>query len=167
MSTVAVSRQVNAPVDRVWRVFTDLPGRAAWLSTVDAIEVVTPEPFGAGTVWRETRTLPRGERLTEEFHVEECDPPRRFVVGSPGDGAEYRMTYTFTPIELGRHSGGTEVTVVQEGSPSAPTGRLLALVLGGFAAATVEGALRKELADLARAATARHPAEPDADPAAA
>jgi uncharacterized protein YndB with AHSA1/START domain len=170
MSTVAVSQLVDAPVDRVWRVFTDLAGRADWLSTVDGVEVVTAGPFGAGTVWRETRTMSDGEQVTEEFHVEECDPPRRFVVASPGIGAEYRMTYTFAPVEVGRHRGGTAVTVVQDGSPSAKTGRLLALVLGGLAAATVEGALRADLTDLAKAATAgpsRGGAAAGGDPAAA
>jgi uncharacterized protein YndB with AHSA1/START domain len=155
MSTVAVSQLVDAPVDRVWRVFTDRAGRAAWLSTVDGVEVVTSGPFGPGTVWRETRAFSDGDRVTEEFHVEESDPPRRFVVTSPGIGAEYRMTYTFAPVEVGRHRGGTAVTVVQDGSPKAPTGRLIALVLGGLAAAAVEGALRDDLSDLARAATGK------------
>jgi uncharacterized protein YndB with AHSA1/START domain len=154
MSTVAVSQLVDASVGRVWEVFTDVAGRAQWLSTVDGVEVVTGGPFGAGTVWRETRTMSDGEQVTEEFQVEECDPPRRFVVASPGIGAEYRTTYTFAPVEVGRHRGGTAVTIVQDGHPSAPTGRLLALVFGGLAAAAAEGALRDELADLARAATA-------------
>jgi hypothetical protein len=44
------------------------------------------------------------------------------------------------------------VTVVQEGSPTAPYGRFLALIFGGLAARTVEGALRQDLTDLAAAA---------------
>jgi uncharacterized protein YndB with AHSA1/START domain len=151
MSTVAVTRLIDAPVVRVWRVFTDLPARATWLSTVDAIEVMTPGPFGAGTVWRETRTMPGDVQVTEEFTVLRCDAPTRFVVASPGIGADYRMTYTLTPVEVGRHRGGTAVTVVQEGAPSAPGGRLLVLVFGGLAARTVEGALRQDLTDLATA----------------
>jgi uncharacterized protein YndB with AHSA1/START domain len=152
MSTVAVTRLIDAPVMRVWRVFTDLPARATWLSTVDAIEVMTPSPFGVGTVWRETRTMPGDVQVTEEFTVLRCDTPTRFVVASPGIGADYRMTYTLTPVEVGRHRGGTAVTVVQEGAPSAPGGRLLVLVFGGLAARTVEGALRQDLTDLAAAA---------------
>jgi uncharacterized protein YndB with AHSA1/START domain len=152
MSTVAVTRLIDAPVARVWRVFTDLPSRADWLSTVDAIEVVTPGPFAAGTMWRETRTMPGDVQVTEEFTVLRSSPPTRFVVVSPGIGVDYRMTYTFTSVEVGRHRGGTAVTVVQEGAPSAPSGRLLALVFGGLAARTVEGALRRDLTDLAFAA---------------
>lgn len=152
MSTVAVTRLVEAPVAAVWRVFTDLPSRCDRLSTVIAVDLLTRGSFGAGTVWRETRTMADGGEITEEFRVDECVVPERFVVTSPGIGAEYRMTYTFVPVIEGRHRGGTMVTVVQDGTPTAPAGRFLALVFGGLAARTVEGALRRDLDDLAAAA---------------
>ncbi|MDP9814535.1 SRPBCC family protein [Spirilliplanes yamanashiensis] len=154
MSTVAVSRLVDAPVDAVWRTFTDLGGRCEWMSTVNRVELLTRGPFGTGTVWRESRTMVDGDEVTEEFRVRECVAPERFVVASPGIGADYRMTYTFTPVDHGRHVGGTMVTVVQDGTPTARGGRFLALVFGGLAALTVEGALRRDLDDLAVAATA-------------
>jgi len=152
MSTVAVTRLVEAPVEDVWRVFTDLPRRRDWLSTVTEVEVLGSGPFGQGTVWRETRSMPDDAEITEEFRVAECVPPAQFVVESPGIGADYRMTYTFTPVTEGRHAGATMVTVVQDGTPTAPAGRLLAVVFGGLAARTVEGALRRDLDDLAAAA---------------
>ena len=152
MSTVVVTRLVEAPIAAVWQVFTDLPSRCERLSTVIAVEVLTEGPFGAGTVWRETRTMADGAEITEEFQVEECVAPNRFAVASPGIGAEYRMTHTFVPVLEGRHKGATMVTVVQDGTPTAPTGRFLALVFGGLAARTVEGALRRDLEDLAAAA---------------
>lgn len=154
MSTVAVSRLVDAPVDEVWRVFTDLGGRCGWLSTVTEVQVLTTGAFGAGTVWRETRTMVDGEAVTEEFRVRECSPPEGFAVASPGIGADYRMTYTFTPVDHGRHKGGTMVTVVQDGAPTQRGGRWLALVFGGLAAMTVESALRRDLDALATAASA-------------
>ena len=161
MSTVAVTRQIDAPATRVWRVFTDLPARAGWLSTVYTVEVLTPGPFGVGTGWRETRLMPDGTPIVEDFYVERAIPPERFTVSSPGIGANYRMTYTFTPLDVGRHRGRTLVTVVQENAPTGPYGRLLILVFGSLAARTVEAALRQDLADLATAAAAA------GDPAAA
>jgi uncharacterized protein YndB with AHSA1/START domain len=152
MSTVAVTRLIEAPVVEVWRVFTDLPRRTEWLSTVTRVQMLTPGPFGAGTVWRETRTMADGAEITEEFRVRRCEIPERFVVASPGIGADYRMTYTFVPVTEGRHRGGTMVTVVQDGTPTAPAGRFLAFVFGGLAARTVEGALRRDLDDLAAVA---------------
>jgi hypothetical protein len=152
MSTVAVTRLVEAPVVEVWRVFTDLPRRCEWLSTVTEVQLMTTGPFGRGTVWRETRTMADGAQIAEEFRVRECVVPEKFVVESPGIGADYRMTYTFVPVVEGRHRGGTMVTVVQDGTPTAPAGRFLAFVFGGLAARTVEGALRRDLDDLAAAA---------------
>jgi uncharacterized protein YndB with AHSA1/START domain len=152
MSTVAVTRFVAAPVDDVWRVFTNLSCRCDWLSTVTRVEMLSEGPFGTGTAWRETRTAADGGEVSEEFRVRECVAPSRFVVDSPGIGAEYRMTYTFVPVTEGRHRGGTMVTVVQDGTPTAPAGRFLSMVFGGMAARTVEGALRRDLDDLAAAA---------------
>lgn len=152
MSMVAVSRVVESPVSAVWQVFTDLNRRRSWLSAVTHVEVSTPGPFGAGTRWRETRRMPDGGEITEEFRVEECVPEDRFVVTSPGIGADYRMTYSFVPVVAGRHRGGTMVTVVQDGSPTAAVGRFLSLIFGGLAAERAEGALRRDLDDLAAAA---------------
>jgi uncharacterized membrane protein len=152
MSTVEVERTVDAPIAKVWAVFTNLPVRAQLLTTVDGVELVTRGPFGQGTVWRETRIAPDGAELTEEFEVVECTPERGFTVASPGIGADYRFHYSFVPIEEGRHSGGTTVHVVLEGTPRDAAGRLLALVFGALAARTVEGALRRDLDDLAEAA---------------
>jgi hypothetical protein len=152
MSTVAVTRLIEAPVAAVWYVFTDLARRSRWLSSVTKVELRTPGPFGAGTAWRETRTMADGGEITEDFVVRDCAIGERFVVASPGIGADYRMTYSFVPVIEGRHRGGTMVTVVQDGHPTAPAGRFLALIFGGLAAETAEGALRRDLDDLAAAA---------------
>ncbi len=152
MSTVVVTRPIDAPVAAVWSVFTDLPRRREWLTAVTRVDVRSQGSFGAGTVWRETRSMADGGEVTEEFRVRECEMPERFVVTSPGIGADYKMTYSFVPVTSGRHRGGTMVTVVQDGTPTAPAGRILALIFGGLAAETAEGALRRDLDDLAAVA---------------
>jgi uncharacterized protein YndB with AHSA1/START domain len=163
MATVTVTRTIDAEPARVWAQLTDLPSRASWLSTVAHVEILGAGPFGAGTAWRESHTMADGTRVTEEFVVSRADPPHSFAVRSPGIGADYRMTYTLVPVEVGRHRGGTMVTVEQEGHPRGAAGRVLEVVLGGLAARTAEGALRQELDDLAEAATAP---VPDEEPAA-
>src|SRR5262245_42274595 len=110
MSTVAVTRAMPEAVGLVWQVFTDLADRPNWLSAVEAVEIPDPAEFGAGTRWRETRRLMGGELVTEELAVAETVPTELCVITSPGVGADYRMTYTFTPIEVGRLRGGTAVT---------------------------------------------------------
>ncbi|MDG4791370.1 SRPBCC domain-containing protein [Micromonospora sp. WMMD1102] len=172
MSTVAFSRLIEAPADELWRVFTDLPGRPGWLCQVEQVEVLAQGPgehgqgrgtgLGVGTVWRESRTGPDGRVVVEQFAVREASAPRRLVVGSSGDGVDYLTTYTFAPVPAQRRGRGrTVVTVTHEGVPTGRYGRLLAVVLGGLAARAGEGALRRDLADLAATATAAGPGQGD------
>jgi Polyketide cyclase / dehydrase and lipid transport len=150
MSTVTVTAFIEAQDVDVWRLLTDLPARGDWLSAVGAVDVLTPGDFGPGTVWCETRLRPDGATEPEEFVVVEAVAPTRLVLSSRGAGADYRITWRLRAVERRRH-GCTEVTVEQQAEPTAPYGRMLALILGGLAAQAVEGALRRELADLARA----------------
>lgn len=152
MATVALRRVIEASPDHVWSVLTDLPARTRWLCGLGAVEVLTPGRFTTGTTWREHRTLPGGGSQVEEFQVAEAAPPSRLVIVSSGIGVEYRTTYTLRPLPARRGARGrTAVTVVQQQAPTAAASRLVALVLGGFAARAVTGALRRDLADLAAA----------------
>jgi Polyketide cyclase / dehydrase and lipid transport len=160
MFTVAVGREVTVPAEVVWEVFTDLANRPAWLSTVENAEPLTSGPFGVGTRWRETRTGARGITITEELAVLQSAPARRCVLELVGEGADYQLGFTFAPIEVGRNRGGCTISAVLVGTPVSRTSRLLAFFLGGFAARTVEGALRADLDALATEA-ARRATEPD------
>ncbi|MEW2327626.1 SRPBCC family protein [Micromonospora chersina] len=150
MSTVTVSAFIEAQDVDVWRLLTDLPARADWLSAVGDVEVLSPGDIGPGTAWRETRVRPDGVAEAEEFLVVEAAAPARLVLSSQGAGADYRITWTLRAVER-RRRGCTEVTVEHEAVPTRPYGRVLALILGGLAARAVEGALRRDLADLALA----------------
>jgi uncharacterized protein YndB with AHSA1/START domain len=156
MSTVTVTQFIEAPAVDLWRLLVDLPVRADWLSTVGAVELLTPGPLAAGTAWRETRTRPDGGAQAEEFVVLEAVPPRRLVLASSGPGASYRTIWTLRTAQR-RRRDCTAVTVRQEAVPTGPYGRFVALFFGGLAARAVEGAFRRDLADLARAA---HPPAP-------
>jgi uncharacterized protein YndB with AHSA1/START domain len=143
-STIEVSRLIPAPVDHVWRVFTDLAARARMMSTVDAIEILS-DGFQEGTTWRETRTL-RDVPVTEEWRVVSLSPPYRCVLASRGQGEDYEIGYEFTP-----RPGGTRIRVHFEATPRQPrlAERVFALFFGGIAAFVAEGTLRQDLEDLA------------------
>ncbi|MEU4398061.1 SRPBCC family protein [Micromonospora orduensis] len=151
MSTVAVTGFIEAHAVDVWRLLTDLPGRAARLTAAGPIEVLTPGPFGPGTAWREERAQPDGGTLSEEFLVVEAVAPHRLVLCSSGASVDYRITWSLRPVRR-RRRGCTAVTVTQEAVPTDPYGRVVALLLGGLAARAVEVALRRDLADLTVAA---------------
>lgn len=142
-SSIEVSRLIPAPVDHVWRVFTDLPARARLMSTVDSVEMLS-QGFEVGTTWRETRTL-RDVPVTEEWRVVSLAPPYRCVISSRGQGEDYEMEYEFAP-----RPGGTRIRVRFEAAPQHPrlAERMLALFFGGIAASVAEGTLRQDLEDL-------------------
>lgn len=153
--SVTVAREVPAPVEVVWATFTDLVNRPSWLSTVDGVEPLTSGPFAVGTRWRETRLAAGRRRVTEEFVVTACETRRCCVLALAGAGADYKLGFTFTPIEVGRHRGDTNVAVTLVGTPASRASRLLSFFLGGVAARTVAGALSSDLDALAEGSVAR------------
>lgn len=153
MSTVTVTEFIEAQADDVWALLVDLPVRADWLGTVGGVELLTQGRLAPGTAWRETRTRPDGGDQAEEFVVLEARPPHRLVLSSPGLGVDYRITWTVRTVRR-RGRGCTAVTVEQQAVPIAPYGRVVALLFGGLAARAVQGALRRDLADLAAAVRA-------------
>ncbi|TCB98989.1 SRPBCC family protein [Micromonospora zingiberis] len=153
MSTVAVKGLVAASAADLWRLLTALPRS---FPAEGSVEVLTPGPFGPGTAWRETRTGPDGNSLTEEFVVLTAEPPRRLVLGSPGAGVDYRITWTLREVRRRRRRYAA-VAVTVRALPAAPAGRAAALLLGGLAVRTAEQVLRRDIAALAAAAD-RHEA---------
>ncbi|PZG17622.1 polyketide cyclase [Micromonospora craterilacus] len=147
MSTVAVNGLVAAPAADLWRLLTELPRR---FPADGPVEVLTPGEFGPGTAWRETRTRPDGSELTEEFLVLAAEPPRLLVLGSPGDGVDYRITWTLRDVRRRRRRYAA-VRVTVQALPAAPSGRAVALLLGGLAVRAAEKVLRQDIAALAAA----------------
>ncbi|MER7439324.1 SRPBCC family protein [Micromonospora avicenniae] len=149
MSTVAVTGRIEAHAVDVWRLLTDLPGRAR-RHLAGPVELLTSGPFGPGTSWREPRFQPDGGLLVEEFCVVEAVPPRRLVLVSSGVGVDYRITWELRGAGR-RHHGCTLASVTLAAFPVDPYGRVAALFLGALAARAMEHALRTDLADLAAA----------------
>ncbi|MFV2099555.1 SRPBCC family protein [Micromonospora sp. LOL_024] len=150
MSTVAVRGLVGASAADLWRVLVDLPRRAP---DGGPVELLTAGEFGPGTAWRETRRRPDGGTLAEEFVVLAAEPPRRLVLGSPGEGVDYRITWALRDVRRRRRRCAA-VTVTVRAQPAATSGRAVALLLGGLAARATEKVLRQDLATLAAACQA-------------
>lgn len=146
MDTVTVRRHVRAPLERVWELATDLEHAPEILSGVDRVEVLTPPPFGAGTRWRETRTMMRRE-ATEEMWVSEVDPLRSYTVEAESHGVHYVSTFRFEPGE-----DGVELSLLFSGRPQGTATRVLAAVTAPLARRSVRKALGQDLDDLATAA---------------
>ncbi|QES51565.1 polyketide cyclase/dehydrase [Streptomyces venezuelae] len=142
---VSVEREIAAPMDEVWQALTDLESMPLVLSGVDAVEVLTPGPFGVGTRWRETRRM-FGKSATEEMWVTACDTPERYVAEADNAGMHYVSEFRLTE----RAPGRTAVRMTFSAQPQAG-GKLplLTRLLSGLGARAVAKAIARDLADVA------------------
>ena len=143
MSEIEVSRTVQAPVERVWEVFTDLSRAAERLSGVEKIEVLNPGEFKIGTTWRETRVM-HGKTAVEQMTVTVCEPPSRYIVEAQSRGTHYKSEFTFTP-----NGEDTVVTMTFGVESHGPVGKVVGAVLGGLMSRTVGKTMQQDLDDLA------------------
>lgn len=145
MGSLTANQHVDAPVDVVFQEAIDLAHAAERFSAIDRVETLTPAPFGAGTRWRETRTM-FGRPSTEELEVIEFDPPHSYTVACESCGCVYHSTLRFTPS-----GDGTEVSM--EITHQAVS--LLAKLMSPLSACMMGGmkkALQQDLTDLKKAA---------------
>lgn len=141
---IVVREDIHAPCALVFAIASDVKGWPAHISAVSSTELITREPIGAGTRFRETRRM-HGALETEVMTFAEFEPPHRFVLTGFNHGTRYRATHEFKP------SGpATELTLTFSGRPITRAARLLS-PLGYMFAPLLRRALKTDLGDLKRA----------------
>ncbi len=145
--SVSVTRAIDAPVETVWAVATDLAAMPETMSAITDVEVLAGgDAFGVGTRWRETRLMMRWED-TEEMTVTQADPPRGYTVEADNQGVHYVTAFAFRMLPSGR----TEATLTFSGQPTGPQ-NVLARLKSRLGIRVVRKSLEKDLHDLATAA---------------
>lgn len=152
--TTSLTQHVKAPVDKVWRVVSDIPGSPATLSAVDSIQMLTEGPYAEGTRWRETRTV-LGRSETVELLVIRSEPssPGRedgtrrgsTIVTAREGGTDYTSRFT-----LAERDGGTDLTVTFSAGRARPgrLGTVLMAVFGSIGMRITRKALARDLAEI-------------------
>ncbi|MFJ8742429.1 SRPBCC family protein [Embleya sp. NPDC127516] len=88
---------IHAPLDRVWRIQTDVETWPAWQPGVSSVVKQTPGPLRPGSSWVwSTEGL---EDITST--VKQVDPKRRIVWGGPAQGITAVHVWTFTKTKEG------------------------------------------------------------------
>jgi hypothetical protein len=105
MTSFTITKSVEAPVEIVFDAATDLPHAAEHVRGIEKIELLTTEPIGVGTRWRETRRM-MGREATETLEIKSFDQPRSYTVGCDSCGCYFETTFAFTP-----RANGTDVTL--------------------------------------------------------
>jgi len=141
MATVKVSRQIAAPVERVFQMFTDIEHGAEHVTNIKKIETLSTGPFSLGTRWQETRDL-LGRPDDAEMEITAFELNRTYVVTHHKAGARIDATFTFEPLD-----GGTTVSIeFGVGGDGLPPGLLSPLEWG--MSGKVRDVLGRDLADL-------------------
>lgn len=102
MTPIIVEQQINAPVEQVFAVMSNIPEAARTISGITKIEMLTEGEVGVGTRWKETRIM-FGKETTEEMEITEFVPNASYVVESDSCGARYRSEIRFSSCDDGTH----------------------------------------------------------------
>jgi carbon monoxide dehydrogenase subunit G len=120
--------RVEAPIERVFEMFTNLSQSMKVLTGVTAYELVEgPVQMAVGTRWRETRTM-MGKDSTEEMWVSALEKNVSYVVDADSHGTKYQSTFQFKTVD-----GGTEVSWEFEGVPYKLFSKIMSIVSIPFA----------------------------------
>lgn len=115
----AVRLELNAPPESVYAAIADVAGSAEWREDVSEVEVLKEDPL----TWQETASW--GE-LT--FVRTAAETPRRLVHRIEDTGEPFGGTWTY---ELMSTSGGTALTITEDGWVSNPVFRLMSRFVFG------------------------------------
>lgn len=148
MAQMVMVREVEATVERVWEVMTDLEASPQVLRGVTAVERLDGGGgFGVGTRWRETRTL-MGRAATEELEVSDVVPGRAYTVTADSRGTAYTSTLAVEPIDERR----SRLSMTFDARARSTVSRILSATVGRLFEGTTRRALLADLDDIASAA---------------
>jgi carbon monoxide dehydrogenase subunit G len=141
----SLTQHIHASPDKVWTVISDIPGSAATLSSIDAVQMLSDGPYGEGTRWKETRTM-MGRAETVEMWVDQADPPRSTTVKALQGGADYT-----TRFNLAERDGGTDLTLTFGADVVKPTvlSKVAMVLFGKLGMSITRKALAKDLVEIA------------------
>jgi len=115
MSTGSASRVVKAPVEEVFRLFTDVEHGAEHVRAIQEIRLLTPGPFKLGTRWLETRRV-MGRIGSAEMEVTAYERNRTYTITHRKAGVRIDAVFAFEPVPEGTRVE-VAVDLSQQGLP--------------------------------------------------
>jgi len=149
MSSIRVSRRVNAPAPKVWALLTDLERSPDRISAIQKVERLDGGgEFGVGTEWVETRTM-FGKEATERMRVVDVQPGTSYTTEAASHGAKYVSTLRVVP-----DGDGSLVSMEFTGEPQTMAAKVMVGLTGWAFKNATRKAVEQELDDIAAAAQA-------------
>ncbi|MGH3392433.1 MAG: SRPBCC family protein [Actinomadura sp.] len=101
----AITRTLDAPVDKVWAAWTIADDYAQWASAEDVVLDVRP-----GGAWSSVMVIPGGARIPLSGTYTEVVPNKRLVMGMKIPGRDEPVLMT---LDLAADGDGTQITLSQ------------------------------------------------------
>ena len=144
MTPITVTDILAAPVEDVFKAFTDLEHQAGRVSGIKGIEVLTTGGFRLGTRWRETREV-LGRIDDAEMEVTQFAQNAGYTITHEKAGVRIDTVFAFTPA-----GDGTKVSITfsleNQGLPPG-----LLTPVSWAIAGKVKEALGRDLTDMKKA----------------
>ena len=145
MAKLTMTKKVEAPIDIVFDIFSDIEKATERISGIEKIEMLTDGPVGKGTRFRETRIMFKRE-TTEELEFTAFEPGKHYTIGCESCGCTYETTFRFE-----RDGSGTKVEMNMSARPVTFFARImspLAVLMMG----SMKKAMDKDMEELKAAA---------------
>ena len=98
MASVKVTKEISAPVEQVFTMFTDLQHGPAHVSGIKGIKLLTTGRFALGTRWAETREV-LGRLDEAEMEVTSFEKNRGYTITHKKGGVRINTEFRFEPTK--------------------------------------------------------------------
>lgn len=145
---IVIEEVIRAPRAITFAIASDVKSWPQLVSSIRTTELLTREPVGPGTRFRETRLI-HGSIATGEMMFAEFEPPAQFVLTAQKHGAKYRIEHKFQDV-----SNGTSLTLRFLATPLTTSARLMSPLAMLFRSA-LHRQLKADVSDLKAAIESR------------
>ncbi len=132
MTSMTVTRQIEAPIDVVFRTVADINRFAQVVPQIVRIEFLSDVRSGIGTRFRETRLM-NGQEVSTELAVTEYVENNQVRIVSDAGGTIWDTVFTVASAE-----GSTELAMVMEARPYKLRARITTPLIAGAVRRAIE-----------------------------
>lgn len=150
MKPMLCTYESSATPERVWAVASDFAHAQDHIRAIQKVEILTPGPIRAGTVFRETRGAPGRKGTTLDMTISAWNPPRSYGIRGAAAGFVFDSEIRCVP----HGASGTRLEMEVRGRATNLVAKLLSPLFAIFSRMMVKQCA-KDLADIAAAAERR------------
>ena len=126
MTTITLTRDIDAPVDKVFETIAEIENYSTAVPHIKKVEFLSDRQSGVGTRFRETREI-KGREASNVLEVTEYEPNDRVRIVSDSHGTVWDTLFTTSSS-----GDGTRLDMVMEARPHGLFARLTTPLMKGM-----------------------------------